>query len=50
LDSGNYSETDYEGVYELYLAAYGDEDEARKAQSVALQKYVDSKVTSNVGA
>ena len=37
----NYSPTDYRGVYELYLTAYGDENLARKAQAHAAEAFMD---------
>lgn len=38
--------TDYQGVYDLFLMAYGDEAKARRAQSIALERHVDSKIAN----
>ena len=41
IQKGDYSATDYNGIYNLFLAAYGDEDLARKMQTKAAELYVE---------
>jgi len=41
---GNYEPTDYEGVHELYLRAYGNRELAARAKSQAAAAYADRKV------
>ncbi len=41
IQKGDYSATDYTAVYNLFLAAYGDEDLARKMQTKAAEMYVE---------
>jgi len=43
VESGDYDPTDYEAVYNLWLTAFEDENQAREAQSVALSKFVEKK-------
>lgn len=38
---GNYDPADYRGVYSLWMAAWGDEDAARRAQGRAAEAYMD---------
>lgn len=38
---GQYNPTDWKGVYDLWLYAFGDEELARKARTQALELYVD---------
>lgn len=38
--------TDYRGVYELYMRAYGNDRLARRAQSQAMDNYVNSKTAA----
>jgi hypothetical protein len=42
IERGDYNPTDYEGVYNLFLQAYGDEDLAREAQSNAAKLLVQT--------
>jgi hypothetical protein len=42
LHAGQFDALDYEGVYQLVLAATGDERQAREARIKALERYVDS--------
>lgn len=48
LHSGNYSPTDYNGVYQLTLDATGDEKQAEKAKSDALDRFVDSQIRRGI--
>lgn len=41
---GLYDEANYEGVYKLYLLAYGDERLAQRAKARALDAYVDQRI------
>jgi len=41
IHRGNFDPTNHRAVYDLYLAAYDDEDLARKAQSLAAEAYMD---------
>lgn len=43
LQSGQFDAMDYEGVYQLVLAATGDEKQAREARMAALERFVDSR-------
>ena len=38
---GNFDAFDYKAVYGLWMAAYGDEDLARKAQAQAAEAYME---------
>lgn len=38
---------DYQGVYDLFLAAFGDESKARRARAIAMDHYVDAKIARN---
>ncbi|HHM11974.1 MAG TPA: hypothetical protein ENJ16_00355 [Planctomycetaceae bacterium] len=40
---GNFDPADYETVYRLYLAAFGDADLAARARARAMEVYVDRK-------
>lgn len=40
IQSGQFDETDYEGIYELFMQAYGDEAMARRAQAQAAERLV----------
>lgn len=42
---GLFDSTDWRGVYELYLNAYGDEHLARKAQTKAAEQFVDRRIS-----
>ncbi len=44
INSGQFDPTDYNTVYALVLLATGDENQARKAQADAAERYVDSKI------
>lgn len=44
IHNGRFDHGDYQGVYELYLQAYGDEKLARRAQSQAAEIYVERKM------
>lgn len=44
LHAGRFDPTDYTGVYNLVLLATGDEDQARRAQAIAAERYVDAKM------
>lgn len=44
LHEANFSGSDYEYVYHLTLLATGDEAQAAKARSIALERYVDSQL------
>lgn len=48
LHSGNYSPTDYHGVYQLTLDATGDERLAQKAKADALERFVDSQIRRGI--
>ena len=41
IDAGQYEPTDYQAVYQLWLAAYGDEKIAENARAQAMQLLVD---------
>lgn len=41
IQRGEYDPADYERVYALFLAAYGDEQLAQRAKSNALECYVE---------
>jgi hypothetical protein len=43
LHAGQFDAMDYEGVYQLVLLATGDEQQARSARTLALERYVDSR-------
>ncbi len=43
-NSGQFDPTDYQGVYHLILLATGDEEQARRAQADAAERYVESKM------
>lgn len=43
LHAGQFDPMDYEGVYQLVLAATGDEKQAREAKYQAMERYVDSR-------
>lgn len=47
LHNGRYDGTDYAGVYRLVLLATGDEQQARRAQAMAAERYVDAKTGSH---
>jgi len=38
IERGDYDYQDYEGVYDLFMAAYGDDIRARKAKLSAMTK------------
>jgi hypothetical protein len=38
---------DFQGAYSTFLDAFGNEELARKAQSAALKRYVDWKISSH---
>lgn len=40
---GHYDPADYNGVFQLYMQAYGDVELAQKAKRRALEEYVDRK-------
>ena len=40
---GNYNPMDYKGLYDLYMFAFGDESLARRAQTQALERFVEHK-------
>jgi hypothetical protein len=42
IHRGDFDATDYRGVYELFLAAYDDEEVAQRAQSQAAENYVNA--------
>lgn len=44
LHQANFSGSDYDYVYHLTLLATGDEAQAAKARSIALERYVDSQL------
>jgi hypothetical protein len=46
LESGNFSATDYRGVYNLVLLATGDEKAASKARADAMERYVNLKTNA----
>jgi len=41
IAKGNYDPTNHSEVYRLWLVAYEDEDQARRAQSQAVQNLID---------
>ena len=51
IQRGDYSETDFKGVYQLFLLAYGDEDLAQKKQTEAAKAFLEqqSKRGKNYG-
>ena len=44
VNAGQFDPTDYQGVYRLVLQATGDEQQARKAQADAAERFVDSRI------
>lgn len=44
VNAGQFDPTDFMGVYHLVLQATGDEDQARRAQADAAERYVDSRM------
>jgi hypothetical protein len=51
IQRGDFSATDFKGIYQLYLLAYGDEDLAQKKQTEAAKAYLEqeSKRGKNYG-
>jgi hypothetical protein len=43
---GQFDPANHQRVYELYLAAYGDEDLARRAQANAAETYVNQQTAA----
>jgi len=41
IHMGNYDPCDHRGVYHLWLLAWGNEDMARKAQSLAAERMME---------
>ena len=41
IEEGRYDRTDYVGVYDLFMRAYGDEPKARQAQAQAAEALVN---------
>lgn len=49
LHNGNFDATDYKAVYDLYMAAYDDEERAQKAKTKAAEVYVDTTMAAKSG-
>lgn len=47
LNAGNYSPTDFQGMYDLTLLATGSEHQALAARALAMKRYVESKVAKD---
>lgn len=50
IHQGNFNETDYDGIYRLYLAAFDDKDLARRQRTKALERYTDAKIAQAAAA